>query len=126
MPGSIQASAVKNVKFLNGSIVAIAGGFGIGNDKNACMSPGLGLGASDVTIAGMTMTQTGSQPVTVGGMLHTSSHANGQGQLNQNILIAENIFFDLAYTQSGSAAVVSTYVQGATLRNNDLSNLPYR
>jgi hypothetical protein len=47
-------------------MVALMGGFGIGNDPNAHTS-GVGVGAKNIEISKMFITQTGSNPITVGG-----------------------------------------------------------
>ncbi|KAF5722399.1 xylanase A [Fusarium mundagurra] len=125
VPGSVQASAVKNLSFLNGSFSAIAGGLGVGNDPNACASPGVGLGASNVLIAGMLFHQTGSQPITIGGLQANAHHPSDPRMTNEYITVTENIFFDFGYTFSSSTAILSTYTTGTTLSNNDISNAPY-
>lgn len=125
VPGSVQASAVKNLSFLNGSFSAIAGGLGIGNDPNACASPGVGLGASNVLIAGMLFHQTGSQPITIGGSQADAHHPSDPRMINEYITVTENIFFDYGYTFSGVCAVLSTYTTGSIISNNDISNAPY-
>jgi hypothetical protein len=66
VPGSVQASAASKITFTEGSMVALMGGFGIGNDPNAHTS-GVGVGAKNIEISKMFITQTGSNPITVGG-----------------------------------------------------------
>ncbi|RAO74160.1 uncharacterized protein BHQ10_010172 [Talaromyces amestolkiae] len=125
VPASVQASAVTNVNFLNGSMVAIANGLGVGNDPSGCAFPGIGLGASNVTIAGMLFTQVGNQPVTVGGVQANAHHPVNPLMTNQRLTITENIIFDIGQTHSGAAAIVSTYVTGAVITHNDIRDVPY-
>lgn len=64
VPGSVQASAASNITFTKGSMTAIMGGFGIGNDPNAHTS-GVGVGAKNIEISKMFFTQTGTNSITV-------------------------------------------------------------
>ncbi|KAK0382653.1 hypothetical protein NLU13_9959 [Sarocladium strictum] len=125
VPGSVQASAVKNLSFLNGSFSAIAGGLGVGNDPSACASPGVGLGASNVLVAGMLFHQTGSQPITVGGVRADAHHPSDPRMINEYITVAENIFFDYGKVFTSVAAILLTYTSGSVISHNDISNGPY-
>ncbi|KAF5559058.1 xylanase A [Fusarium mexicanum] len=124
VPGSVQVSAASDIKFTNGSMLAIMGGFGIGNDANAHVS-GVGLGASNIEISGMYFTQTGANSITVGGIMADAHHPSDPRMLNQKILVTENIIKDTARTITSAAGILVTYTSGTEVSSNDLSTLPY-
>ncbi|KAF5603933.1 pectin lyase [Fusarium subglutinans] len=122
--GSVQVSAASDIKFTNGSMAAIMGGFGIGNDANAHVS-GVGLGTSNIEISGMYFTQTGANSITVGGIMADAHHPSDPRMLNQKILVTENILKDTAQTITSAAGILVTYTTGTEVSSNDLSTLPY-
>lgn len=124
VPGSVQVSAASNIKFTNGSMVAIMGGFGIGNDANA-HSSGLGLGAKDIEISGMYFSQTGANSITVGGIQADAHHPPDPRMVNENNLVTENIIRDTAQTITSAAGILITYTTHTEVSFNDLSLLPY-
>ncbi|PIB00762.1 hypothetical protein CB0940_01219 [Cercospora beticola] len=124
VPGSIQASAVKDVSFRGGSLTAIMGGFGIGNDANAHASQ-VGLGASNVDITGMLFKQTGANAITVGGIQADAHHPSDPRMTVQDITITENIFTDVAYTFQSCVPIFVTYLTGAKITYNDIYDVPY-
>ncbi|KUL85897.1 hypothetical protein ZTR_06409 [Talaromyces verruculosus] len=124
VPGSIQVSAARNILFQNGSIVALMGGFGIGNDPNA-HATGVGLGASDVEISGMYLHQTGANAITIGGIQANAHHPSDPRMLNQNTRIVENIFTDLAYTIDSAVPIFASYAKNTYIVHNDVVNVPY-
>ncbi|KAJ5459984.1 uncharacterized protein N7458_001536 [Penicillium daleae] len=124
VPGSIQVSAAQNILFQNGSIVALMGGFGIGNDPNA-HTTGVGLGASDVEISGMLLHQTGANAITLGGIQANAHHPSDPRMLNQNTRILENIFTDLGYTIDSAVPIFASYAKDTYIVHNDIVNVPY-
>lgn len=64
MPGAIQISAAHNIHFEGGTYTQLgAGGFGIGNDREACLT-GVGLGAKNVSVRGGYFTQVMGNSIT--------------------------------------------------------------
>ncbi|KAG5767739.1 hypothetical protein H9Q72_004503 [Fusarium xylarioides] len=124
VPGSVQVSAASGIKFTNGSMVALMGGFGIGNDANAHAS-GVGLGTSNIEISGMYFSQTGANSITVGGIQADAHHPSDPRMVNHDIVITENIIKDTAQTITSAAGILVTYTTGTVISSNDLSSLPY-
>jgi hypothetical protein len=124
VPGSVQVSAASDITFTNGSMQAIMGGFGIGNDANAHTS-GIGLGAANIEVSGMYITQTGSNPITMGGIQADAHHPSDPRMINENNLITENIIHDTGITYTSAAGILVPYNNGTEISHNDLSMLPY-
>lgn len=101
------------------------GGIGIGNDPNAHASPGVGLGASNIDVTGVLFVQTGANAITVGGISADAHHPSKAAMTNENITVQENIFYDQQYTISSGTPIFVTYVTGAKVLHNDISNIPY-
>ncbi|KAH7377393.1 hypothetical protein BKA66DRAFT_422224 [Pyrenochaeta sp. MPI-SDFR-AT-0127] len=125
IPGSVQASACNNISFRNGSMIALMGGMGIGNDPNAHAPPGVGLGVSNLDISGMFFVQTGANAITVGGIQADSHHPSDVRMTNKFITITENIFTDQQYTITSGVPIFVTYTEGTKITHNDISNVPY-
>ncbi|KIM99403.1 hypothetical protein OIDMADRAFT_127477 [Oidiodendron maius Zn] len=124
VPGSIQMSAAHDIVIQNGSMVAIMGGFGIGNDPNAHTS-GVGLGANNITISGIYFTQTGHNCITVGGVQADAHHPSDSRMLNSNIMISENIFSNTQITYTSGVPIFVSYATNAQIIHNDISVVPY-
>ena len=124
VPGSIQVSASTGITFTNGSMLAIMGGFGVGNDPNAHVS-GVGYGAKNIEISGMYFTQTGTNTITMGGIQADGHHPTNPAMINQDNLITENIITDTGITYTSAAGLLVPYNNGTEISRNDLSDLPY-
>ena len=124
VPGSVQLSAAHNIVIQNGSMTAIMGGFGVGNDPNAHTS-GVGLGAQNITISGIYFTQTGHNCITVGGVQANAHHPSDARMINSDILISENVFTDTQITYTSGTPIFVSYVTDAQILHNDLSEIPY-
>lgn len=105
-------------------MIAIMGGFGIGNDPNAHTS-GIGLGATRVETSDMLFTQTGANSITIGGIQADAHHPSDERMINQDNLITQNVFNDTAITVTSAAAILVTYNTGTEISHNTLTNLPY-
>jgi hypothetical protein len=124
VPGSVQASAAHNITFTNGSMTAIMGGFGIGNDADA-MTSGIGLGAQNIEISGVYFTQTGTNSMTIGGIQADAHHPTDPRMINANNRILENTIVNTAITYRSAAGLLVTYNNGTEIVGNALSELPY-
>ncbi|KAK7398745.1 hypothetical protein QQX98_011889 [Neonectria punicea] len=124
IPGSIQVSAGHGVTFQNGSLTAVMGGFGIGNDENAHCSS-IGLGASNIEISGMDFYQTGANAITLGGIQADAHHPSDKRMINKDNRILENTFREIAVHITSAAAIFVSYTQGTHIVHNDISDVPY-
>ena len=124
IPGSIQASAAHDITFQNGSLVAIMGGIGIGNDPNAHTS-GVGLGVSKVEISGMYFHQTGANAITLGGIQADAHHPPDARMISNDNRILENIFREVAATVTSCVPIFVTYTVRTEIVHNDISHVPY-
>lgn len=124
IPGSVQVSAARDITFTQGSMTAIMGGFGIGNDANAHVS-GVGLGTSRIEISGMDFLQTGTNAITMGGIQADSHHPSDPRMIVEYGAIKANTFRQTGQTITSSAAVFVSYTANTQITHNDLYELPY-
>ncbi|KAM0326712.1 hypothetical protein ACHAQA_006585 [Verticillium albo-atrum] len=124
IPGAIQLSAGHSVTFQNGSLTAIMGGFGIGNDANAHIS-GIGLGASNIEISGMDFYETGANAITLGGIQADAHHPSDDRMICKDNRILENTFRKVAVHITSGVPIFVTYTQGTQIIHNDISDVPY-
>lgn len=124
VPGSIQVSASRDITFAQGSMVAIMGGFGIGNDANAHVS-GVGLGTSRIEISNMDFLQTGANAITMGGIMADAHHPSDPRMIVEHGLIKANTFRQTGQHITSSAGVFVSYTSGTEISYNDLYELPY-
>ncbi|KYG44356.1 hypothetical protein M433DRAFT_135628 [Acidomyces richmondensis BFW] len=124
-PGGIQTSAAHNIQFTGGSYTQIgAGGFGIGQDPNACIS-GIDLGAKNITISKEYFTQVMGNGVTAGVIQIPAHHPNDSSMINSGIHVTENIFWNMSSLFSSCVPILYTYVQYSIIVNNDVYYTTY-
>ncbi|KAK2755697.1 hypothetical protein FQN54_005847 [Arachnomyces sp. PD_36] len=124
IPGSVQISAAQNIEISDGSFVALMGGLGVGNDANA-HSNGVGLGTQNITISGNHFEQTGTNSVTVGGVLADAHHPSDPRMVNSGITVRDNIFRDTQVTITSGTPILFTYTLDSSIEHNDISFVPY-
>lgn len=105
-------------------MVAVMGGFGIGNDANAHAS-GVGLGTSRIEISGMDFLQTGTNAITMGGIQADAHHPSDPRMIVEYGVIKENTFKQTGQTITSSAAIFVSYTANTQIVYNDLYELPY-
>ncbi|KAB5554836.1 pectin lyase fold/virulence factor [Coniochaeta sp. 2T2.1] len=125
MPSAIQISAAKNIALSGCTYTQLgAGGVGIGNDANAHKS-GVGLGASNVTVADGYFTQVMGNSITAGGIQADAHHPSDPRMVNSHITISGNIFSNNSALFSSTVNILTTYIQFSTIAHNDISTAPY-
>lgn len=125
MPASVQVSAAVRVSF-EGDFFAHLGqyGLGIGNDANATLS-GTGLGAGDITVTANVFTDLAGGAILAGGVRREAHHPVDPRQINRQIIIMNNRIRSVSKDFYDNSAILSTYVEGATIVHNDISDVPY-
>lgn len=124
IPGSVQVSASRDITFTKGSMVAVMGGFGVGNDANAHTNS-VGLGTSRIEISGIDFLQTGANAITMGGIQADSHHPSDPRMIVEYGVIKENTFKQTGRTITSTAAVFVSYTANTQITHNDLYDLPY-
>ncbi|CZR50261.1 uncharacterized protein PAC_00133 [Phialocephala subalpina] len=125
MPSGIQISAANNIAFTNGNFSQFgAGGLGIGNDAEAHIT-GIGLGASNITVADSYFTQIMGNSITGGGIQADAHHPTDPRMINSKLEFTGNIFYNTSSLFTGCAPIFVSYVQYSTIAYNDISATPW-
>ncbi|KAJ4383110.1 hypothetical protein N0V85_008505 [Neurospora sp. IMI 360204] len=125
MPSAFQISAAKNIVLSSCTFTQLgAGGVGIGNDPNAHLS-GVGLGASNVSVADGYFSQVMGNSITAGGIRADAHHPSDPRMVNSHIIIEGNIFFNNSALFSSTVNILATYIQFSTIAHNDIFTAPY-
>ena len=125
MPASIQVAAAERITFEN-DIFAHLGQFalGIGNDADANII-GAGLGTSDVTITRCVFTDLAGGAILAGGVRRDAHHPHDPRQTNRSLIVSNNRIRSVSKDYRDNSAILSTYVLGAIILHNDISDVPY-
>jgi hypothetical protein len=125
MPASVQVAAAARITFEN-DVFAHLGQYalGIGNDATANIN-GVGLGASDIVVTRSIFTDNAGGAILAGGVRRDAHHPHDPRQINQQILITNNRIQSVSKDYRDNSAILSTYVSGAVIAHNDISDVPY-
>jgi hypothetical protein len=125
MPAAVQVSAANTITFTDSQFVNLGQtAIGIGNDANAHAS-GVGLGASNITVARSEIARNSAGGIVVGGVRADAHHPGDQRMVNRDITISDNRIHDLGLDHRGIVSVLTTYVTNATVSYNEVYNMPY-
>jgi hypothetical protein len=125
MPASIQVAASQRITF-DRDVFAHLGQYalGIGNDSDANLT-GAGLGTSDITITGNIFTDDAGGAVLAGGVRRDAHHPRDIRMINRQLLVSNNRISSVSKDYLDNSAILSTYVTGALILHNDISDIPY-
>ena len=125
VPAAVQVSAANNIGFSGDTFTHLGEvGLGIGQDANA-VATGVGLGASNVTADHNTFTDDSGGGIVAGGVQPDAHHPSNTAMTNQNITISNNTVTGVAEDYKEMPGILSTYVTGAVVTHNEVSNLDY-
>jgi hypothetical protein len=125
MPASVQVSAAERITF-DEDVFAHLGQYalGIGNDADAMLS-GTGLGAGDITVTANVFTDCAGGAILAGGVQRDAHHPHDPRQINRQLIVRNNRIRSVSKDFFDNAAILSTYVEGAVILHNDISDVPY-
>jgi hypothetical protein len=125
MPAAIQVSAAQRIAF-DHCIFAHLGQYalGIGNDADATLS-GTGLGTSDITVANNVFTDDAGGAILAGGVQRDAHHPRDPRMMNRQLIIRNNLIHSVSEDYLDNSAILSTYVAGAIILHNEISDVPY-
>lgn len=125
MPASIQVSAARAIVF-DRDVFAHLGQYalGVGNDSDATLS-GTGLGTSDITIMANVFTDDAGGAILSGGVRRDAHHPKDPKQTNRLLIVRDNLIEGVSKDYLDNSAILSTYVAGAVILHNDISDVPY-
>ena len=125
MPASVQVSAAERVTF-DHNVFAHLGQYalGIGNDVDAMLS-GVGLGTGDITVTANVFTDLAGGAILAGGVQRDAHHPHDPRQINRQLIVRNNRIHAVSKEFLDNSAILSTYVEGAVILHNDISDVPY-
>lgn len=124
-PAAVQVSAASRISFSGNTFTNLGqSALGIGNDANATVT-GVGLGASDIDVVGNRFVENSGHGVAVGGVLPDAHHPSDPRMTNQDVLIENNTINRVGVDYKDNSGILSTYVTGARILHNEVSNVPY-
>jgi hypothetical protein len=125
MPAAVQVSAASAVAFTGNRFTNLGQvGLGIGNDANA-HGTGVGLGASNITVAGNVFEYISAGGLVVGGIQADAHHPGDSRMTNSNISVSNNVIHDVAAEYRSHVGLLMTYTSGSSISHNEVYNLPY-
>ena len=124
-PAAVQVSAASDVSLVENRFVNLGStGLGIGNDDNAHLS-GVGLGASDITVAGNTFNEIAGHGIAVGGVRADAHHPSDPAMTNRDIVLENNTVNRVAVDYKDNSGILSTYVTNIDILHNEVANVGY-
>ena len=125
IPGAVQVSAARRISF-DRDIFAHLGqiALGIGNDDDA-MASGIGLGTASVSVTRNVFYDLAGGAIMAGGIRRTAHHPDMPSQMNRFLTVRNNRIRSIAKDYKDNAAILSTYVLGAIIIHNDISDATY-
>jgi Right handed beta helix region len=124
-PAAVEVAAAERIDF-DQDIFADLGQYaiGIGNDADANLT-GVGLGASDVRVTRCVFTDLAGGAIEAGGVRPDAHHPSDVRMTNRQIVISNNRIQSVSKDYQDNTAILSTYVTGALILHNDISDVPY-
>jgi len=124
-PAAVEVAAAERITF-DQDVFADLGQYavGIGNDADANLT-GVGLGASDVRVTRCVFTDLAGGAIEAGGVRPDAHHPSDVRMINRQIVISNNRIRSVSKDYRDNSAILSTYVTGALIVHNDISDVPY-
>ncbi len=124
-PASIQVVAAQLITF-DRDVFSHLGQYalGVGNDANANLT-GAGLGTSDIHVTRCVFIDDAGGAVLAGGVRRDAHHPRDPRMINRQLLISNNRIRSVSKDYLDNSAILSTYVEGALILHNDISDVPY-
>lgn len=125
MPASIEVAAAQRITF-DQDIFAHLGQYalGIGNDSDANLT-GAGLGTSDINVTRSVFTDNAGGAILAGGVQRDAHHPRDSRMINRQLLVSNNRIQGVSKDYLDNSAILATYVAGALILHNDISDVPY-
>ena len=124
-PAAVQVSAASDVSLVENRFVNLGStGLGIGNDDNAHLN-GVGLGASDITVAGNVFNEIAGHGIAVGGVRADAHHPSDPAMTNRDIVLENNTINRVAVDYKDNSGILSTYVTNIDILHNEVANVAY-
>ena len=125
VPPAVQVSAANLIRFEADTFTHLGQyALGVGNDANATLT-GVGLATSDITIDRCTFTDDAGGAILAGGVRRDAHHPPDVRQINRQLTVTNNQIAGVSRDFRDHSAILSTYVEGALIVHNEISDVPY-
>jgi hypothetical protein len=124
-PAAVQVSAARNVTFENNVFSQLGQiALGVGNEPVAHQT-GVGLAVRDIRILRNRFAVLSGGAIMVGGVRADAHHPTDPDLILKDVLIENNTIAQVSQEYRDNAAILTTYVDGARIRHNDITDAPY-
>ncbi len=125
MPAAVQVAAARDVTFEHNVFTQLGQiALGIGNDANANLT-GAGLATTRIRVARNRFAVLSGGAIMAGGIRADAHHPSDPALTNRDLTIEDNVVATVAQDFKENAAILTTYVSGARIAHNDISDAPY-
>ncbi|KQN01470.1 pectate lyase [Sphingobium sp. Leaf26] len=125
MPAAVQVSAARDIVFERNQFSQLGQiGLGIGNNPDANLS-GVGLATSNIRVSRNRFTVLSGSAIMAGGIRVQAHHPEDAALINRDLMIEDNVVATVSQDYKDNAAILTTYVSGARIVHNDISDAPY-
>jgi hypothetical protein len=125
MPAAVQVSAAERVVF-DRDVFAHLGqiALGLGNNADA-HATGVGLGTRSIEVRGNVFVDLAGGAILAGGISRDAHHPPDLSMANRDVIIINNRIETVSQVYKDNSAILSTYVAGALILHNEISDAPY-
>ncbi|WBY07869.1 hypothetical protein PIB19_21860 [Sphingomonas sp. 7/4-4] len=125
MPAAVQVAAARDVTFENNRFTQLGQiALGIGNDSNANLS-GTGLATARIRVVRNHFAVLSGSAIMAGGIRADAHHPGDPALINRDLVIEDNQVATVSQDYKDNAAILTTYISGARIAHNDVSDAPY-
>jgi len=125
IPAAVQVAAAQGIVFTGNQFSQLGQiGLGIGNDANANLS-GQGLGTKGVRVTRNLFAVLSGSAIMAGGVREDAHHPSAPELVNADLEIADNTIATVSQDYKDNAAILTTYIDGARILHNEISDAPY-
>jgi hypothetical protein len=125
MPAAVQVAAARDVSFEGNRFTQLGQiGLGIGNDPTANRS-GQGHATARVRVARNHFAVLSGSAIMAGGVREDAHHPQDAALVNRDLVIEDNTIATVSQDYKDNAAILTTYITGARIAHNDITDAPY-
>lgn len=125
IPAAVQVAAARNIVFEDNQFSQLGQvALGVGNDANANLS-GAGLATRGVRVRRNLFAVLSGGAIMAGGVREDAHHPSTPDLVNADLEIADNTVATVSQDYKDNAAILTTYVDGALILHNEISDAPY-
>lgn len=125
MPAAVQVAAARDITFEGNHFTQLGQiALGIGNDPTANRS-GQGHATARVRVARNHFAVLSGSAIMAGGVREDAHHPQDAALVNRDLTIEDNTIATVSQDYKDNAAILTTYISGARIAHNDITDAPY-